>query len=199
MKRKTATARKQRSPANIENGGKNSRRQPPAELNRTAQNGKGISVPTAWNRKTGISRKVSGCSGKCRACHLHLNKSNKIFCLIGKRWRSWLFICSALLQLILIVNTRPNDFRDKLKSTWELVLPVLRLCWETKIRYKYHCKFEKFQNAVRSFPYVLQRWNFLLLTKENFSPLYVTKRYCYSLYVYKYLYENCFSHLHKSP
>ena len=34
MKRKTATARKQRFPGNIENGGINSRRQPPAELNR---------------------------------------------------------------------------------------------------------------------------------------------------------------------
>ena len=31
MKRKTATAREQLSPANIGNGGKNSRRQPPAE------------------------------------------------------------------------------------------------------------------------------------------------------------------------
>lgn len=37
MKRKTATARKQRFPGNIENGGTNSRRQPPAELNRIAQ------------------------------------------------------------------------------------------------------------------------------------------------------------------
>ena len=37
MKRKTATARKQRFPGNIENGGINSRRQPPAELNRIAQ------------------------------------------------------------------------------------------------------------------------------------------------------------------
>jgi len=37
MKRKTAAARKQRSPANIEDGRKNSRRQPPAELNRIAQ------------------------------------------------------------------------------------------------------------------------------------------------------------------
>ena len=31
MKRKTVTAREQLSPANIGNGGKNSRRQPPAE------------------------------------------------------------------------------------------------------------------------------------------------------------------------
>ena len=125
MKRKTATARKQRFPGNIENGGINSRRR----IKQNCANGKEISVPKAWNRKTGIPRKVSGCSGKCRAFHLHLNRSNKIFCLIGKRSRSWLFIYSALLQLISIVNTRPNDFRDKLKSTWELVLSVLRLCW----------------------------------------------------------------------
>lgn len=37
MKRKTATARKQGFPGNIENAGINSSRQPPAEKNRIAQ------------------------------------------------------------------------------------------------------------------------------------------------------------------
>ena len=129
MKRKTATARKQPFPGIHWKWWDKFQAPAAGRIKQNCANGKGISVATAWNRKTGIPRKVSGCSGKCRAFHLHLNRSNKIFCLIGKRSRSWLFIYSALLQLISIVNTRPNDFRDKLKSTWELVLSVLRLCW----------------------------------------------------------------------
>jgi len=56
MKRKTATARDQRSPANIEKGGKKFRRQPSAEreLHKWNRN----SVPTGWNGKSGIAQRV---------------------------------------------------------------------------------------------------------------------------------------------
>ena len=65
MKRKTATARKQRFPGNIENGGINSRRQPPAELNRIMQmEGKFCSnglEQKNWNTSKGLRlfRKMS--------------------------------------------------------------------------------------------------------------------------------------------
>ena len=57
MKRKTATARDQRQPPNIGKGGKKSRCQPPAERELRKLN-RNFSVPTSWNGKSGIPRRV---------------------------------------------------------------------------------------------------------------------------------------------
>jgi len=78
MKRKTATAREQRLPANIGNGGKNVRRQPPAEADLRKWNGNFCS--TGWDGKSEIPGKVVRVVPynfqSNRAFHLHLNRLN---------------------------------------------------------------------------------------------------------------------------
>lgn len=66
MKRKTATAREQRPPAEIGNGGKNLRRQPPAETDNGLERKK-------WNTWEGRPLVPYNFRSN-RACHLHLNR-----------------------------------------------------------------------------------------------------------------------------
>ena len=77
MKRKTA--RGQRSPANIGNGGKNFRAS--HRPKQTCENGTVISVPTGWNGKSGITWEgrpfVPYNFRSNRAFHLHLNRLNQ--------------------------------------------------------------------------------------------------------------------------
>ena len=77
MKRKTA--RGQRSPANIGNGGKNFRAS--HRPKQTCENGTGISVPTGWNGKSGITWEgrpfVPYNFRSNRAFHVHLNRLNQ--------------------------------------------------------------------------------------------------------------------------
>ena len=74
VKRKTATAREQRSPANIGNGGKNSKRQSPADTELRKWR---------WNTSEGRSVVPENFQSN-RAFNLHLNRSIRSFCLNTK-------------------------------------------------------------------------------------------------------------------
>ena len=79
MKRKTATAREQRSPANIANEGKNSRRQPPAETELRKWNGNLCSnglERKKWNTWEGRPFVPYNFRSN-RPFHLHLNRLNR--------------------------------------------------------------------------------------------------------------------------
>ena len=79
MKRKTATAREQRSPANIATGGKNFRRQPPAETELRKWNGNLCSnglERKKWNTWEGRPFVLYNFRSN-RAFHLHLNRLNR--------------------------------------------------------------------------------------------------------------------------
>ena len=118
MKRKTVTAREQPLPANTGNGGKipGASRRP----NQNCANRSEISVPTGWNGKSGIPRKVARLFRKnfrsnC-AFNLQLNRSNRKFCLNGKRPRSTSLI---LFQKAFIFSTVSHvHIETNLKNSW---------------------------------------------------------------------------------